>query len=299
MSHVTIATAPCSWGVWYADGSPSKTPWDLFLDQAAAAGYKAFEMGPDGYLPTEEAVLREELGKRGLGICSGTVCYAFDTMSGFEDFRPNVEALCKRLTAFGAKYLVAMDESDVGLYSEKKKDFHPSLWDQYFKMFKALGEYTQDVFGIETVFHPHIKSLIETEAEIRRLMDHTGLRLCFDTGHHAYVNGSGQPGDTSATDFMRAYPKSIAYLHFKNVSYDVFKRVQEENLDSDTAFDMDVMCDLPDGIIDYLQVKRVLDEIDFSGIGVVEGDMPLASNEVIFASAKRNLEYLREIGMIE
>ena len=75
MSKVTIATAPCSWGVWYADGTPSGTPWNVFLDQAAAAGYKALELGPDGYLPTDEDVLREELTRRGLDVCSGTCCY--------------------------------------------------------------------------------------------------------------------------------------------------------------------------------------------------------------------------------
>ena len=26
MKQITIATAPCSWGVWYADGTPSGTP---------------------------------------------------------------------------------------------------------------------------------------------------------------------------------------------------------------------------------------------------------------------------------
>ena len=57
---VKIATAPCSWGVWYADGTPSKTPYELFLDQAAQAGYKALELGPDGYLPTALERLRAE-----------------------------------------------------------------------------------------------------------------------------------------------------------------------------------------------------------------------------------------------
>lgn len=51
MSKVTIATAPCFWGVWYADGTPSGTPWNVFLDQAAAAGYKALELGPTATCP--------------------------------------------------------------------------------------------------------------------------------------------------------------------------------------------------------------------------------------------------------
>ena len=51
--QVTIGTAPCSWGVWWPDGTPSGTPYNVFLDQAAEAGYKALELGPVGYLPTD------------------------------------------------------------------------------------------------------------------------------------------------------------------------------------------------------------------------------------------------------
>lgn len=299
MSKVTIATAPCSWGVWYADGTPSGTPWNIFLDQAAAAGYRALELGPDGYLPTDEAVLREELTRRGLEVCSGTCCYQFDRYASFDDFRTPVEALCQRLTAFSAKYLVAMDESDVGQYSEKKRDFAPEVWNGFLEKIRRMGEFTRDTYGIEVVYHPHIKSMIETEAEIERLMDYTGLRLCFDTGHHAYVNGDGARGETSAIDFMKKHADKIAYLHFKNVDHDIFARVRRENLDSDTAFDLDVMCDLRDGIIDFGALRDAVDAIGFDGIGVIEQDLPRATTDEAFAAARRNLEYLREIHLID
>ena len=299
MSQVTIATAPCSWGVWYADGTPSGTPWDVFLDQAAAAGYRALELGPDGYLPTDEAVLREELNRRGLDVCAGTCCYQFDRYASFDDFRAPVDALCRRLSAFGAKYLVAMDESDVGQYSEKKRDFAPEVWNGFLEKIRRMGEFTRDTYGIEVVYHPHIKSMIETEAEIERLMDYTGLRLCFDTGHHAYVNGDGARGETSAIDFMKKHADKIAYLHFKNVDHDIFARVRRENLDSDTAFDLDVMCDLRDGIIDFGALRDAIDAIGFDGIGVIEQDLPRATTDEAFAAARRNLEYLREIHLID
>jgi len=117
---LTIATAPCSWGVWYADGTPSGTPYPLFLDQAAASGYKALELGPAGYLPTDPAILKNELDARGLSLCAGTSCHRLDQLGSFADLRPEIDALCKTLTPFGAKDLVAMDESDVGRFSEKK-----------------------------------------------------------------------------------------------------------------------------------------------------------------------------------
>ena len=296
MKQIKIATAPCSWGVWYADGTPSGTPFSVFLDQAAEAGYTGLELGPDGYLPADEARLRWELEQRGLSLCAGTACYRFDRES-FDTFRPRVEALCRRLAAFGAGYLVTMDESDVGLYSEKKADLSAAEWDAFLKKIEMLGAYTRDAFGIETVYHPHIKSMIETEAEIVRLMDFTGLRLCFDTGHHAYVNGTGRQGDPSAADFMRRFADKIAYLHFKQIDGAVYRKVMEEHLDSDTAFDIDVMCDLPLGILDFRQIKEVMEESGFSGVVVVESDMPRATTKQAFASAKRNLAYLKEIGI--
>ncbi len=297
--HIKIATAPCSWGVWYADGTPSGTPARLFLDQAREAGYKALELGPDGYLPEDREALREELSRRGLEAASGTACYRFDQYEKFDDFRPAVEKLCARVASMGGKYLVTMDESDVGRYSEKKAGYTPAVWNKYHAMFRELGEFTQREFGLMTVYHPHIKSLIETEEEIVRLLDATGLNLCFDTGHHAYVNGNGRHGDPSVPDFIRRYAERVKYLHFKQVDGEVYARVQREHLDSDTAFDIDVMCDLPDGIIDFKAVRQALEDIHFEGIGVVESDMPKASNEKAFASACRNLSYLREIGMIE
>jgi len=298
MHKIIPATAPCSWGVWYADGRPSGVPYSIFLDGAARAGYEMLELGPDGYLPADLGRLRAELESRNLSICSGTACYQFDRFSSFADFREQVDSLCKRLASFEAPYLITMDESDVGKYSEKKKEFSPELWRKYFQMFKEMGAYTYGEYGIKTLFHPHIKSLVETEQEICDMIDYTGLDLCFDIGHHAYVNGSGEMGDPSALDFVRRYPARIAYLHFKNVDHAVFEQVRKERLDSDTAFDMDVMGLLDTGIVDYNALRDVLDQINFEGIGVVEQDAPNATAEEAYIMAKHNLNYLKQIQLV-
>lgn len=298
-NRVIISTAPCSWGVWYADGRPSNTPWELFLNQAAETGYKELEMGPDGYLPVSYEELRAELDKRGLNVCAGTACYQFDQFGGFHDFKSRIDSLCERLVSFDAKYLVTMDESDVGSRSEKKAGFPSAVWEKFFTMLRELGAYTMEKYGVETVFHPHLTTMVETEEEIERMMEATGLALAFDIGHHAYANYKSLENDRSAQDFMLKYPKKIKYLHFKNLDPKVFRRVIEENLDTATAFDLDVMCDLEDGIIDYKDVKATMDKIGFKGIGVIEQDMPLATNEKIVASARRNINYLKSLGMFE
>lgn len=296
--QVTIATAPCSWGVWYADGTPSKTPWNVFLDQAQQAGYKALELGPDGYLPTDVGELRETLAAHELAVCAGTACYQFDTYRTFADFRDRIDALCARIAAVGGQYLVTMDESDVGAFSEKKADLTKDDWARFFTMLRELGRFSFEQHGIRTVWHPHVKTMIETEAEIEQLMEETGLDLCLDLGHHAYTNGGTAHGDQSAIDFLRKWTHKTPYLHFKNVDGAVRRRLLDEHLSHDDAFDLDVMCDLADGIIDYTDVKRLLEQLDFRGIGVIEQDVPNATTDEAFEIAKRNLNYLRDIALI-
>ena len=295
---IKIATAPCSWGVWYADGTPSKTPWQVFLDQAQNAGYKALELGPDGYLPTDLNILKDELAKRNLEVCAGTVCYGFDQYNSFADFKHKIDDLCKRLVELNAKYLVTMDGSNVGDLSENKIGYMAKDYEKYFKMFKDLGEYTLKNYDIEVVFHPHAVSMIETEKEIEDMLEYTGLNLAFDTGHHACVNGLPQQNERSTIEFMKKHREKIKYLHFKNVNMAVHEKVINEKLGINWGFDNDLMCDLEDGTIDFLEIKNFLDEINFNGIAVIEQDMPNADTEYANAAAKRNLEYLAKINMI-
>ncbi|MCL2128905.1 MAG: sugar phosphate isomerase/epimerase [Treponema sp.] len=293
-AKITIATAPCSWGVWYADGRPSGTAWQVFLDGAFKAGYKSLELGPDGYLPKDNKELTAELLSRNMSVCAGTACVKLDQCRSFEELKMQIEGLCSRIAALNVQYLVAMDESDVGDYSEKKASFDANTWRTYFTMIKDMRHWTKDCWNIETVFHPHIKTLIETEEEILNLLDFCDIQLCFDTGHHVYVNG-----DSSAIDFIKKYSSRIAYYHFKNVDAVIRKKVRDENLSSDAAFGLDVMCGLDKGIIDFSELKQILDEKQFEGIGVIEMDMPNAQADAAFEAAKQNLNFLRHIGMIQ
>src|SRR5436190_24022705 len=68
---VLLGTAPDSWGVWHPN-DPLQTPWHRFLDEVVEAGYVRIELGPFGYLPTDPAVLRPELERRGLTLAGAT-----------------------------------------------------------------------------------------------------------------------------------------------------------------------------------------------------------------------------------
>ena len=292
--QITIGTAPCSWGVWWPDGPPSKTPYDVFLDQAAAAGYQALELGPVGYLPTEIPKLRDELARRNLTICGGTACYDFLHADSFADVRPQVDELCRRLTAFNVRYLMTMDGAPMSRNAKKE------LGDRQrrtYGLFGEMGKYCRETYGIEVLMHPERNSLIETRRELEMLID-LGLCICFDNGHYAAANGGWRRGDRSSLDFFETYHDRIPYLHFKNVSGMVRRMELEEHLAPDDPRCDDIMSDLEDGIIDYEEYRDLLSRLNFSGVGIIEQDCPRATTEEAFTRAKKNLEYLRRIGLI-
>lgn len=148
------------------------------------------------------------------------------------------------------------------------------------------------------VFHPHAGTAIEYTSEIERMLSLGEVYLCFDTGHHAFSNGGVEKGDQSALDFIRAHTDRIVYLHFKNVDGEIRKRAKEENWGMMQAFMNQVMCDLEDGIIDFEQLRDLLAEIGFEGSAIIEQDMFKVTTDFAFQTAKKNLQYLRRIGMI-
>ena len=95
---ISVGVAPGTWGISAAD-APGQPSWQVFLDEAAEAGYAGIEAGPYGYLPTEPAILRSELESRGLRIIATTVMHGH--LDDPEDW-PVIEAEALRVGELGA-----------------------------------------------------------------------------------------------------------------------------------------------------------------------------------------------------
>src|SRR3954447_3606765 len=91
LSKLRLGTAPDSWGVWFAS-DPHQVTWDVYLDEIAAVGYAYTELGPQGFMPQDPSQLQEELDKRNLTACGGTV---------FAGLHKGRDALDKAIAEFG------------------------------------------------------------------------------------------------------------------------------------------------------------------------------------------------------
>ena len=288
---VEIATCPCSWGIFWPDGSPSGVPADVFMDQAAASGYVGIELGPVGYLPTTKEALDREFSKRGLVARAGTACYKIDEWESFEDVRERATSLCSLLQSLDVHYLVMMDESPLGKDAALKAAAPRSRILKNYNIIKDYVEFAKG-YGVTVVYHPHARSIVETEEEILELMDVTGCMLCLDTGHHQLVNGKPVRGDRTTIDFFLKHHERIPFLHFKNV--DGQKMIERQK-------DITVMayCPLEDGVIDFVELRKALEQVNFEGIGVVEQDMAHAPAEESFKLSKKNREFLEKVGIVK
>lgn len=280
-----IANAPCSWGIAYPAGNTYT--WQQYLDEVAAAGYRGTELGPFGFLPKDQAVLRDELARRDLVMIGATHVHTFgDTASG-PLLMQTLRELAPLLVSLDAQHLVIMDESN--WYPEGREGvLDEAGWNGLTQMVRDAQALVQGEFGLKLSFHPHIGTAVEREEQIDRLLAETDIDLCFDTGHHAFW-------DQDSLAYMeRVFPR-IAYMHLKNVDGAVRQRVLDGQLSIAASYGAGVMCPLPDGVVDIQAVMRLLDERGFAGPIVVEQDVAADARETPLQLAARNLAYMNAI----
>jgi inosose dehydratase len=290
---VVLGSAPDSWGVWFPD-DPHQTPWQRFLDEVAAAGYRWIELGPYGYLPTDPEKLGAELERRELAVTGTFAMFALEDRERWDSSRDHVERTCELIRSLGGRYLVLIDDFYTNVFTGEQlapSELDDAAWEQLIRTTDELAE-TAARYGLTPVFHPHAETHVEYEPQIERLLADTDKRvgICLDVGHHAYRGGD-------PVEFMRRHHERIPYLHLKSVDRDVQRRVEAEAIPFGEAVRIDMFVEPSRGAVDFPAFKDALDEIGYDGFGIVEQDMYPAPVDKPFPIAKRTHDYLEEIGL--
>ncbi len=110
-ARVQLATGPVSWGVDFAD-APGNPDWRLVLDEIAASGFRATELGPVGYLPEDEPSLRRALDERGLVVNGSFLFQPLHDPRRREQVLAVARRTCAAIAAAGGRFLVVLDLVD-------------------------------------------------------------------------------------------------------------------------------------------------------------------------------------------
>lgn len=296
--ELRLGSCPDSWGVWYAD-DPRQTPWQRFLDELAGVGYEWLELGPYGYLPTDQAQLADELAGRGLRVSGGTM-HGYSGLHRTGDFAEILEKtrpVAALTAALGAKDLVFVPvpgyRDDVtGAYLEPGT-LDDDGWKTLVRSTNDLGKALAEEYGLRMQFHHHADSYVETRPQVDRLLAETDPRfvsLCLDTGHLAYGGGD-------AAELIADHPDRIGYLHIKQMDPAIVQKARAEDLAFGQAVAMGASCEPPAGIPDIPSVVRALNERGTDTFVIVEQDMYPVEFDKPAPIAQRTKAYLQECGI--
>jgi len=292
---VEIGTGPDNWGVWFPKDD-KQTPWERYLDEIVEAGYEITELGPYEYLPSDPAVLGKELEKRNLRLEAGFTFQDFADPKQWDVIEAETIGACQAASAFGAKFHMLIDLPYTDLFTGEELRA-PELDDEGWKIFidqcNRAGEICRDRFGMKAVLHPHTDTHVQYTEQMERFLEDTDTNvvdMCLDTGHHAYRYGD-------PVEFMRKWHTRIPYLHIKSVDGDIREKMEREGIPFAKAVEIDMFCELARGVVDFKAFAQVLKDVDYNGVAIVEQDMYPAPFDKPLPIAKRNREFLREVGL--
>lgn len=256
---------------WTNDDVPSlggDTPLETCLSETRAAGFAGTELG--GKFPRESAALKAVLDAHDLALVSGW----YDGRILERDVDAEFEAVLPHLTLLrdcGAKLVVYADTSrgrHNGIWQpiSDRPRLSEDEWQPYGRKITALADRMAD-FGVGMAFHHHMGTIIETDAEIDRLMALTGssVGLLYDTGHCLF--SGGDPAALLARHLDR-----IVHVHCKDARRDVLERARAEDMSFMDAVLAGIFTVPGDGMIDYAALLKPLAVHGYEGWLVVEAE---------------------------
>lgn len=282
---------------WSNDDLPSlgaATPLDVCLREGRQAGYEGFELG--NKFPRDPAVLGPILQQHGLALVSGWYSSRLlerDAAAEIDALQPHLHLL----KSLGSPVMVYAEVSNcvhgaraTPVY--KRPVLSEAQWALFCERIDRVGGYLQSQ-GVQLAYHHHMGTVIETEAEVDRLMAATSdaVGLLLDTGHLTYAGG----------DPVRALHKHharIRHVHCKDIRPAVLADAKNRSLSFLDAVLNGVFAVPGDGSVDYPAVFDGLARYGYDGWLVVEAEQDPAVAPSL-ANAQRGYQFLaRQVARI-
>jgi inosose dehydratase len=287
---VRIGTNPIAWSNDDLPELGGDTPLEQCLAEAREAGFTGIENG--NKFPTDPASLQAVLARHGLRFVSawyGAALRRRDTAAEYAAMRP----LLDRLRACGCSVVVFAETSDT---VQGRRDVavadRPVLqeheWPVFLDRLGRLGEQLA-AEGVRIAFHHHMGTVIETAAEVDRLLAGTpdSVGLLLDTGHLVFA------GEDPAAVAVR-WAHRVNHVHAKDVRQAVLARARRERWSFLDAVIGGVFTVPGDGSIDFAAALRPLALAGYDGWLIVEAEQDPAKAPPL-AYARAGLRHLRSV----
>jgi inosose dehydratase len=294
---IQIASAPVSWGIYEFAGIEPRFAYATVLDQIVEAGYVGIELGPYGYLPTDAAILRDELESRKLRLLSAFVPVRLVDPDAHEQGLREALKVGRLLAELDAVCIVLADDngkvSDLVAQAGRRSGswLTEAQWDTFASGVNYIARRLHSETGLSVVFHHHCAGYVETPDETRALFQRVddAVGLCLDTGHWHFAGGD-------ALACIAEYGERVRYLHLKDCQPDIAQACREAGKNYFESVEAGVFCPLGEGMVDFTGVMQSLIDRGYSGWAVVEQDILTEDDSIPLRYACANRDYLRRLG---
>jgi inosose dehydratase len=266
MRERKIAAAPISWGVSEVPGWGAQLPTERVLADAQRLGFRAMEAGPPGFLPTDAAAAARALDAHGLRCIGGFVTAMLHDRARRDTELAMVRQQAAWLHDVGAELLVLAPATGRDGY-EERSELTDAQWATLFETM-PLVEAIAAAEQLAVTVHPHVGTVIEQPQDIERLLAHSHVRLCLDTGH-VFVGG----GDAVAV--ARAAGRRVTHVHLKDADATLSAAVRQRSLSYAAAVQQGLYRPLGDGDARISDVLTELRSVGYDGWYVLEQDIAL------------------------
>lgn len=292
---VKLGIAPIAWTNDDMPDLGAENTFEQCVSEMALAGFTGCEVG--NKYPKDPAVLKAALDLRGLTIANQWFS-SFVLSKPMEEVEKDFIAQCKFLKAVGADTIGASEQS----YSIQGQMHTPVFeckyimvqkeWERFAKGMNRLGEIA-DSMGMKLVYHHHMGTVVQTAAEIDKMMDMTDpdkFSLLFDSGHLAYCG-------EDYVEVLKKHVKRVKHVHLKDIRPDVVKKVKDEKLSFLQGVRAGAFTVPGDGCIDFAPIFDILDAAGYKGWMIVEAEQDPAKADPLEYALKAR-EYIRKTAKI-
>jgi len=284
-----LAGAPISWGVCEIPDWGYALPAPRVLREMASLDLRGTELGPDGFLPADPDAVCALLQEHHLRLVGGFVFLVLheDALAGAS--LATAAAAANRVAAAGGEVLVTAAATGSPDLSGRP-ELNGRHWRHLLAMLGQVDAIAEG-HGLCQAFHPHAGTVVETAADVRRVLDGSTVALCFDTGHLAI-------GGTDSLALAREAADRIGHVHLKDVNPHLAARLRSGATSFQKAVQHGLFPPLGGGSIPVKQVVAALEGAGYRGWYVLEQDTALTADptdlERPMADAQASLDYLRE-----
>ena len=260
---VCLGMSPIAWSNDALPELGGETSLATCLHENRSAGYTGTETG--GKFPRDVSALGEVLQTHDLKLVSG---WYSGTLLGreVEEEKDQIAAQLQLFSALGASVMVYGEtwntvQNRRARSLSQRPVIDPEDVPAYGRRLSVLAAHCQD-YGVPLVFHHHMGTGVETEAELDMVMSLTGeeVGLLLDTGHMCFAGGD-------IARVIEHHGRRIKHVHAKDIREDILTGVDRERM-SFLDCVLDGVFTVPgDGAIDFSSVAQCLAAVV---IGILE-----------------------------